>query len=72
MDFFDGCWESVEGDLGKQVVLALVLHTTHQHQPEQTFVLVVSASLDLMINEPHFGIFLESDFPFVIANQNNG
>ena len=25
-----------------------------------------------MINEPHFGIFLESDFPFVIANQNNG
>ena len=72
MDFLDGRRESVEGDLGKQVVFALVLHAAHQHQPEQTFVLVVSACLDLVINEGHFWIFLESGLPLVVADQNNG
>ena len=72
MDFLDGRRESVEGNLGKQVVFALVLHATHQHQPEQTFVLVVSACLDLVINEGHFWILLESGLPLVVADQNNG
>ena len=52
------------------MMFSLVLHSSHQQQPEKIFVSIVSAGRDLVINEGHVGILSKSDFSFVISNQN--
>ena len=50
----------------------LELHSSHHDQPEQVFVFVVTAALDLMVNKVHFGVFLEPDFFLVVADEDEG
>ena len=62
-------WQSIEGHLREKMMFSLVLHSSHQQKPEKIFMLVVSASNDLVINEGHVGILSKSDFSFVISDQ---
>jgi len=70
-DVLDG-WETIERNLREKMMFSLVLHATHQQQPENIFVLVVSAGLDLMVDETHLRVFLVSDLIFVVTNQDEG
>ena len=54
------------------MVLGLVLHASHEQEPEQVFILVVSAGLDLVVDEAHLRVFLVSDLIFVVSDQDNG
>lgn len=54
------------------MVFRLELHSSHHDQPEQVFVFVVTAALDLMVNKMHFGVFLELDFFLVVADEDEG
>ena len=52
-------------------MLGLVLHASHEQEPEKVFVLVVSAGLDLVIDEAHLRVFLVSDLVFMVSYQDN-
>ena len=54
------------------MVLSLVLHSSHQQQPEQIFVSIVSAGGDLVVNVWHLRIVNKSDLSFMISDQNVG
>ena len=50
-------------------MLSLELHSSHQQQPKQVFVFVVSARGDLVINEGHLRVLRESHFFLVVSDQ---
>jgi hypothetical protein len=54
------------------VVFGLVLHSSHQQQPEEIVMGVVSTGDDLVVDEGHFWVFLEPDFSLVVADEDIG
>ena len=52
-------------------MLSLILHASHQQQPEKALILVVSTSLYLVIYEAHLGVLLVSNLIFMVSDQNN-
>jgi hypothetical protein len=62
-------WQTIERNLGEQMMFSLVLHASHQQQPEKIFVCIVSAAYELVIDVRHLGILSKSDFSFMVSNQ---
>ena len=54
------------------MMLSLVLHASHQQQPEKVLVCIVSAAYQLVIDVRHLRVLSKSNFSFMIANQDVG
>lgn len=48
------------------------LHSSHEDEPEEVGLLVVSAGDDLVFNEGVFDLLIVSVFPFVVSNEDKG
>lgn len=53
-------------------MLSLKLHSSHQQKPKQTFLSIIAAGDELMINEGHIWLLNVSFLPLVVAYQNDG
>jgi hypothetical protein len=61
--------QSVEGNLGEHVVLNLILHSSHQDEPEEIGLLIIPAGYNLVVDEAMFDILIIPDFSFMISDQ---
>lgn len=60
--------KSIEWDLWEKMMFGLELHATHQHEPPEIALYVVSASHHLVVDETHVHFFLDPMLALMISN----
>ena len=64
--------KAIEGNLREEMVFSLILHASHEQQPKEVFLFVISTGAYLVVHEGHVRILSEPLLVLVISHQNNG